>query len=138
MPRRRSSNLPAATKLYLMVIRRKALTKYKFYEKERKFYMIQKEEFVERLAAKGYTKRDAATVLHDVLLTIEEAMAEGESIMFRGFGTFEVRNRKAREGVSPQNGERITIPAYRTAKFTVGKVLKRAVMEGKVPSKDEK
>lgn len=99
--------------------------------------MIQKEQFIERFAAKGYTKRDAATILHDFVLTIEEAMAEGESVKFRGFGTFEVRDRKERIGVSPKDGERITIPAYRTAKFTPGRVLKRAVSEGKVPSKDE-
>lgn len=93
--------------------------------------MVLKNEFIDRLSKKGYTKRDAETIIEDVTNTITELMAEGNDVMFRGFGTFEVRDRKERESINPQTGERMVIPAYRTAHFTAGKVLKRAVQEGK-------
>ena len=50
--------------------------------------------------------------------------------MFRGFGTFDVRERAERESIDPQSKERIVIPSYRTPKFTPGKLLKREVKEG--------
>jgi len=46
--------------------------------------------------------------------------------MFRGFGTFELRERAARESVG-LNGERIKIPAYNQVHFVMGKALKRFV-----------
>ena len=94
--------------------------------------MIYKDEFIERLAKRDYTKKDAATIVQDVLGTITEIMAEGESVMFRGFGTFEVRSRAERESISPSTKERIIIPAYKAPHFTAGKLLKKAVTEGKV------
>lgn len=92
--------------------------------------MLQRDDFIERLYKKGYTKRDAAIIMDDFIRTLEEALVEGESVMFRGFGTFEVRNRSGRELVSPTTKERITIPAYRTPHFTAGKLLKREVKDG--------
>lgn len=92
--------------------------------------MLQKEDFIERLAQKGYTKKDAGTIMNDFISTLEEILVSGESVMFRGFGTFEVRERKERESVTPKAHERITIPAFRAPHFTAGKLLKREVKEG--------
>ena len=92
--------------------------------------MVTKEEFVERLSQKGYTKRDAGVVMDDFIRTLEEALVGGESVMFHGFGTFEVRERAERESSNPQTKERIVIPSYRAAHFTPGKKLKREIKEG--------
>lgn len=92
--------------------------------------MIQRDDFIERLAAKGYTKKDAATIMDDFIKTLEEALVDGESVMFRGFGTFEIRERAARESRAPRTKELITIPAYKTPHFAAGKLLKRKVKEG--------
>ena len=92
--------------------------------------MLQREDFIERLSKKGYTKRDDAVIMDDFIRTLEEALVEGESVMFRGFGTFEVRDRAERESISPTTKERITIPAYRTPHFAAGKLLKREVKDG--------
>lgn len=92
--------------------------------------MLQREDFIERLSGKGYTKRDASMVMDDFILTLREALVEGESVMFRGFGTFEVRDRAGRESVSPTTGERINVPPYRAAHFTSGKTLRRELNEG--------
>lgn len=91
--------------------------------------MVTKDEFIERLSQKGYTKRDAGVVMDDFIMTLEEALVNGESVMFHGFGTFEIRERVERESTSPK-GERIVIPSYKAAHFTPGKKLKREIKEG--------
>lgn len=91
--------------------------------------MIARDEFIERLSKKGYTKRDAGTVMDDFIKTLEEALVDGESVMFHGFGTFEIRDRAERKSTNPQ-GEPIVIPSYKAAHFTPGKKLKREIKEG--------
>lgn len=92
--------------------------------------MVQRDDFIDRLSKKGYTKHDAAVIMDDFIRTLEEALVEGESVMFRGFGTFDIRERAARESTSPRTKERIVIPPYRAPHFTPGKLLKRAIKEG--------
>lgn len=99
---------------------------------ERDIIMLHRDEFISRLATKGYTKKHAAVIYDDFLLTLREALAAGEDVTFRGFGAFEVRERKGREGVSPQDQSRILIPPYKAVHFTPGKVLKREVKKGVV------
>ena len=94
--------------------------------------MVTRDEFIERLSQKGYTKRDAGIVMDDFIRTLEEALVGGESVMFHGFVTFEVRERAERESSNPQTKERIVIPSYRAAHFTPGKKLKREIKEGLV------
>jgi len=94
--------------------------------------MVTRDEFIERLSQKGYTKRDAGIVMDDFIRTLEEALVGGESVMFHGFGTFEIRERAERESSNPQTKERIVIPSYRAAHFTPGKKLKREIKEGLV------
>lgn len=92
--------------------------------------MLLREDFIDRLAKKGYTKRDSDAIITDFLQTLEEIMVEGESVMFRGFGTFEVKERVQREIVSPTTKERMVVPPYRSPHFSAGKLLKRKVKEG--------
>ena len=58
---------------------------------------------------------------------ITKDLKKGGRTALTGFGTFSVANRKARTGRKPQTGQEIRIPAGKTPKFTVGKVLKEAV-----------
>lgn len=95
-------------------------------------YMIAKEEFIERLSQKGYTKHDAGIVMNDFIKTLEEALVGGESVMFHGFGTFDVRDRAERLSSNPQTKEQMMIPSYRAVHFTPGKKLKREIKEGMV------
>lgn len=92
--------------------------------------MLKKNDMIERLRGKGYTKKDANIVIDDVFAMITEALAKGDSVMIHGFGTFEVRECAPRETVDYQSHERITIPAYKAPKFTAGNSLKRAIKEG--------
>ena len=56
-----------------------------------------------------------------------EALQRGERIEIRGFGTFQVKVREAREGRNPKTGEEVHIPAKRTPFFKVGNELKKMV-----------
>jgi len=91
---------------------------------------LNRAEFITRLAAKGYTKKDAEQVMNDMIRTIMEAMVDGESISFHGFGTFSVNDVAEREMVDMQSKERIVIPGHKSPKFAAGKLLKRAIKEG--------
>ena len=91
---------------------------------------MNKIEFVNRLAQKGYTKKSANDIVEDMLQTIVEALAEGETVQFQGFGAFAVRESAERQGVNVKTKEPITIPGHRAPKFIPGIMLKRAVKEG--------
>lgn len=75
----------------------------------------------------GVSKKDAAAVVDAVLANIAEAMAKGEKVQLVGFGTFEVRERAAREGKNPRTGETVKIDACRVPAFKAGKALKDKV-----------
>ena len=85
---------------------------------------MSKKEFVEAYAkATGETKKRAEELVNEFLGTVEEALVNGESVQFVGWGTFEVQKRAARTGRNPQSGEEITIAAKNVVKFKVGKKL---------------
>ncbi len=73
------------------------------------------------------TKKDAEKAIKAVFEEISQALAEGDKVQIIGFGTFEVRQRKAREGRNPRNNEPIQIEASKTPAFKAGKQLKDLV-----------
>ncbi|MGF7059737.1 MULTISPECIES: HU family DNA-binding protein [Proteiniborus] len=90
---------------------------------------MNKAELVASMAEKSnLTKKDAESALNAFMKSVEEALAGGEKVQLVGFGTFEVRERKAREGRNPRNPEEvIKIPASSAPVFKAGKTLKEAV-----------
>ena len=90
----------------------------------------QREDFINAFAKRGYTKKDSALIMDDFIYTLEEILAEGDAVMFRGFGTFSVKDIDERESISPRTKERIRILAHKEVRFLPGKQLKRIVREG--------
>jgi DNA-binding protein HU-beta len=89
---------------------------------------MNKGELVDMIAQKAaVTKKDAEMILDATLETIVEAVAEGEKISLVGFGSFEKRHRKARDGRNPQTGEPLKIPATDVPGFSAGKGFKEKV-----------
>ncbi|MCD6506423.1 HU family DNA-binding protein [Candidatus Poribacteria bacterium] len=76
----------------------------------------------------GLSKKQAAAAVDAVLDTIKESLASGEKVSLIGFGSFDVKERKAREGRNPQTGEKIKIPAKKVPVFKPGKQLREAVL----------
>ena len=90
--------------------------------------MANKAELIEKVAAAtDLTKKDATAAVDAVFSTIQDALANGEKVQLIGFGTFEVRERSAREGRNPQTGKAITIAASKAPAFKAGKQLKELV-----------
>lgn len=73
------------------------------------------------------TKKDTENIINVFLDVITDKLADGEKVIFTGFGSFEVSERSAREGVNPKTGEKIQIEATKTPKFKAGSALKSAV-----------
>lgn len=92
--------------------------------------MLKRDDIIERLAKKGYTKKSARFIIDDFVRVVSEALVEGEEIQFHGFGTFCVKDLAPRETSEVGTGNRIVIPAHREPKFVPGKQLKRWVREG--------
>ena len=89
---------------------------------------MNKTELVAAIAEKaGTSKKDAEKVVNATFNVISESMAKGDKISLVGFGTFEVRERAAREGKNPQTGEKIKIAACKVPAFKAGKALKDSV-----------
>jgi DNA-binding protein HU-beta len=78
-------------------------------------------------AAAGLKKKDSKAAIDAFLAKVEEALAAGNKVQLTGFGTFEVRKRKARTGVKPGTKEKIKIPATQYPAFKPGKALKDKV-----------
>ncbi|MCH3954700.1 MAG: HU family DNA-binding protein [Eubacterium sp.] len=90
---------------------------------------MNKAELVAAVAEKtNFTKKDAEVAINAFLSTIEDALVKGEKVQLIGFGTFDTRDRKARQGRNPRKpDEVIDIPASKAPVFKAGKALKDAV-----------
>ena len=81
-----------------------------------------KTELINAVAEKAeLTKKDADKAVSAVIDTITESLAKGEKIQLVGFGTFEVRERAAKEGINPATKEKMNIPAKKVPAFKAGK-----------------
>ena len=75
----------------------------------------------------GLNRRDADKVVSAVFDAIKGALVEGDKVQLTGFGTFEVREKAAREGRNPRTGATIAVPASKAPAFKAGASLKKAV-----------
>lgn len=90
---------------------------------------MNKAELITKIAEKSeLTKKDAEIALNAFIEATTEALVEGDKIQLVGFGTFETRERAARQGRNPRNPEQvIEIPSSVAPVFKAGKALKDAV-----------
>ncbi|OPJ61075.1 HU family DNA-binding protein [Clostridium oryzae] len=89
---------------------------------------MNKADLISSMAEKSkLTKKDAETALKAFVDSVQEALAEGQKVQLVGFGTFETRERAAREGRNPRTKEKISIPATVVPVFKAGKEFKDKV-----------
>ena len=89
---------------------------------------MNKSELCAAIAAKtGLTKKDAEKFTGAFVETVIESMKKGERVQVVGFGTFEVRERPARNARNPRTGETIAIEASRAPVFKAGKTLRESL-----------
>ena len=73
------------------------------------------------------SKRQAGEIVDLILNEIRIALQRGDRVALTPFGSFVVRERKAREGRNPKTGQVINIPKRRVAAFVAGSALKSAI-----------
>jgi integration host factor subunit beta len=87
-----------------------------------------KAELVARVAAKmPLTKKQTEVIVDLFLNSITDALRRGDKVELRGFGSFRIRQRRAREGRNPKTGDPVPIAAKRVPFFKAGKNLQEIV-----------
>lgn len=92
-----------------------------------------KRELVEKTTESldGYLKKDISKAVDIVIETMSESLDQGNRIEIRGFGSFSVRKRKARQTKNPKTGKVMNIPPRKTLHFAMSKSLKEALIDKK-------
>ena len=95
---------------------------------------MNKGELVDAVASKAeVTKKQADAVITATVEAIMDAVSNGQKVTLVGFGSFEPRERKAREGRNPKTGDKMEIPATTVPAFSAGKLFKEKVADGRWP-----
>jgi integration host factor subunit beta len=87
---------------------------------------VTKKELIDRIAKNTQAKR--VTVKRIIQTFLEEMMTElsrGNRLEFRDFGVFETRDRASRVAQNPRTLERVNVPAKKTVKFKMGRMMKK-------------
>ena len=87
-----------------------------------------KKELIDRIADKTkYKRSDVREIVQAFLDNVITELGNGNRLEFRDFGVFEIRNRAPRMAQNPRTLERVPVPARRTVKFKVGRLMKQAI-----------
>ena len=86
---------------------------------------IAKKELIERIAKKTQCKNiTAKEIVQQFLDEISTELGKGNRLEFRDFGVFEVKERAARVAQNPKTLEKIQVPARRSVKFKMGRIMR--------------
>jgi len=88
-----------------------------------------KRGLIEELLARrqGVSHRDSETIVNAMFEAMAEALGRGERIEIRGFGSFGVKQRRARQGRNPKTGDAVAVEAKWIPFFRAGKDLRAEV-----------
>ncbi|HGJ5863724.1 HU family DNA-binding protein [Arsenophonus nasoniae] len=89
---------------------------------------MNKTEIINQIAEKAdLTKKDSEKALNAFIETVTETLKAGDEVQIVGFGSFQVKQRAARDGRNPKTGVTLKISAANVPSFKAGKTLKEAV-----------
>ena len=97
-----------------------------------------KSELIALLASRypQLAPRDTDYAVKTMLEAMAQALADGQRIEIRGFGSFSLSQRKPRVGRNPKSGEQVLVPGKRVPHFKPGKELRERVDQGVQPDDD--
>jgi len=92
-----------------------------------------KAELVDKISEKkpGLTRKQVEVVVNTVLDGVKDALSRDDKVEIRGFGSFRVRKRRAKEGRNPKTGETVSVPPKKVPFFKAGKEM-REMVDGKL------
>ena len=89
-----------------------------------------KQDLIDKVAdSSELSKKQAADVIDCVVDSITDALADGDKVSLIGFGTFEARERAAREGRNPRTGDKVSVEEKWVPFFKTGKELRERLNE---------
>ncbi|HLB75153.1 MAG TPA: HU family DNA-binding protein [Sedimentisphaerales bacterium] len=98
---------------------------------------VTKKELIDRIAECTQAKRVAVKQIIQVFLDeIVKELSENNRLEFRDFGVFETRTRVSRVAQNPKTLERVEVPAKRTVKFKMGRLMRENLRAGAVEPAD--
>ncbi|MEK6692239.1 MAG: integration host factor subunit beta [Nitrospirota bacterium] len=88
-----------------------------------------KAELIEKVTERmnSLTTKQTEVVVNMIFDSIKDALAKGEKVEIRGFGSFRIRNRRSREGRNPKTGTAVSVPPKKVPFFKTGKELREIV-----------
>jgi len=94
--------------------------------KELRGFVVIKSELVQRLAARNphLYQRDIENIVDGILGDIAEALARGDRVELRGFGTFSTKQWQAHTGRDPRTGDKVTVMEKQVPFFKTGKEMR--------------
>jgi len=95
-------------------------------------HCMTKAELVDKIAEKKteLTRKQVEVVVNTVLDGIKDALSREDKVEIRGFGSFRIRHRRAKEGRNPKTGETVSVPPKKVPFFKAGKEM-REMVDGK-------
>ena len=90
-----------------------------------------KADIVDRVAAgTGLTKLETEAIVEGFFKTVIEALKDGNGIEIRGFGSYKVKKKNARQARNPKTGDQVYVPEHYVPTFKFSKEFKDMVNEG--------
>jgi nucleoid DNA-binding protein len=94
-------------------------------------FTVTKADLVEEISGRtGISRNHTGAILDHMLEAIGLALTEGKHLEIRGFGTFKVRERRARRARNPRSGTEVLVPAKLVPVFKPSRELKALVLDG--------
>lgn len=93
--------------------------------------LLKKSDLVDRLAAKGFRKKDINNAINIIFDEITSVMMEGDGVRITGFGDFVSRFVEEHEGNNGFTGEPVVVPDHYVPKFVASSTLRKTLRETK-------
>lgn len=90
---------------------------------------MNKSDLVEKVTEKikALSHKEVDVIIGTLFSRMTKALAEGNRIEIRGFGSFELRTRRSRQGRNPKTGKQVFVETRRVPFFKVGKELRERI-----------
>lgn len=97
-----------------------------------------KADIVDKIAlGTGLTKLETEAIIEGFFKTVIDALREGKGIEIRGFGTYKVKKKRARQARNPKTGEQVFVPEHYVPTFKFSKEFKELVDKGMKENRNE-
>lgn len=89
---------------------------------------MNKTQLIEAVATKANAKKkEAEAIINSLVEVITDALKDGEKVQLTGFGSFDVKERAAHDGINPFSGDAMHFEASKKPTFSASKALKDAI-----------